>query len=177
LKICLHHGNIFDVQDADTIALPIDGLEPGLEGRIAHQLLKRIGEPSLDAIYDRPAQYPFNGRAHWSSLKGFDQVHFQWLCALGTGIRSSSGIGFDATPRPNQKQLARSALSHMFAQGNAGHLGRRIACPLLSGGGRISSIDAAYLLLDVAGHERSDIELHIAENRQDVYEMIRPILG
>ena len=156
--------------------MPIDGLEPGLEGRIAHQLLKRIGETSLDAIYDRPAQYPFNGRAHWSSLKSFDQVHFQWLCALGTGIRSSSGIGSDSTPRPNQKQLARGALSHMFAQGHVGHLGRRIVLvpPVVV---EFHLIDAAYLLLDVAGHERSDIELHVAENRQDVYETVRPILG
>jgi hypothetical protein len=178
VKIFLHKKDLFDVVEADTIALPIDGLVPGLEGSVAHQLLRRLGAGSLAEIYQTQPDYPFNGRAHWSSLESYSETHFDWLCALGTGIRSSSGIdGHGAAVRPTQKQLARAVLADMFQRAEGGELGRRIACPVLSGGGRIRAVDVAYIMLDEASRYDHGIELHIAERNQDVFDVLRPILG
>ena len=176
MKVILHNLNLFDVAEADTIALPVDGLRPGLEGSVAHQLLKRVGADSLADVYRTVPQYPFNGKAHWSPLDDYPEVHFDWLCALGTGIRTSSGMG-RGTGGPTQKDLARASLRHMFAQAVAGDVGSRIACPILSGGGRISDIDAAMLMLDEADRFGHPLELHIAERREGVYRQLRPIIG
>ncbi len=177
MKIFLHNKDLFDIHEADTIALPVDGLRPGLEGSVAHQLLRRVGADSLSDVYVEQPDYPFNGRSHWSALEAQPEVEFDWLCALGTGIRSSSGIGLnEPADRPDQKQLARLVLADMFRVAETGTVGQRIACPLLSGGGRIRSIDAAYLMLDEASRYGHDLELHIGERDRDTFEMLRPII-
>ena len=38
MRIALHHRNVLEVE-ADTLALPVDGSAPGLEGRIARQFM------------------------------------------------------------------------------------------------------------------------------------------
>ena len=175
MRVFLHHGDLLSIPGVDSIALPVDGRGPGLEGSVAHQLLRLFEAESLNDLYEVEPDYPFNGRAHWSQLAPRQGLAFQWVCALGTGIRSSSGIDGAGGGRAVYKQTARAAFADMIRQSSSGNLGTRIACPVLSGGGRIPTVEAALMMLDETTHwSQSELEVHIVEHNADHFALLRP---
>lgn len=54
-------SNILDIEEADTLALPVDASGPGLESSIARPFMKRAGVAQMHGLYATPPPYPFNG--------------------------------------------------------------------------------------------------------------------
>jgi len=169
MKIFLHHKDILDVTEADTIVVPVDGSGPNMEGAIARQLMRRVEVDEMDDIYIPPPDYPFNGRCHWSHIEGdFEQTHFKHMCAIGV---------LSHLPDVNHAAIIRSAIFDLF-ESAGGDRGTKLACPVIRAGWRLDPIQALCIMLDAATHFRDkDLELHIAERDPDKYKAFRPYIG
>jgi hypothetical protein len=168
MKIFLHNKDIVDVTEADTIVLPVDGSAPELEGNVARHFMRHLEIDEMNDLYDRPAEYPFNGGCQWSHIDGlFPETHFKYVCALGV-LSHRQGV--------DHKALLRSALHSMFLEANM--TTGKFACPVLSTGWRIKPVDAVYIMLAEAERIRDQgLELHIAELDQERYNMFKNIVG
>jgi hypothetical protein len=173
MRIHVHNKEIFDVVEADTLVLPIDAAAPGLEGNICRQLMKRVGVTEMSQLYAPPPSYPFHGQCHWSFL-GYK--NYNWLCVIGT-------LKHTYADRANNRALVRDALGQAIAHTYTAEVGKRLACPLPVGGGRVSAVDAAYLVANLCSEATAKYkygslpEMHIAERDSDIYEVVRSILG
>ena len=169
MRIFLHHQNVLQLTEADTLVLPVDGIGRGLEGNVARKFLKAIEYDSLDELYEKPIAYPFNGGCQWAQIEDIDETHFEYVCALGI---LSHQAGAD------HRGFIRSALYHMFEAAEGGSVGTKLACPVLSAGWRLPAIDALYLMVAEAERFVSDrVELHIAEIDPKRYAQFRTIVG
>lgn len=172
MKVHIHHKNVLDVE-ADTLALPVDGSAPGLEGNIARQFMKRVGAEEMHELYAPPPYYPFNGDCYWSNIAPFqDKTHFRHICCLGMLSHS---------PDANHEGYITSAFDRMLglAAMDPGQ-GENIALPVLHGGGRLKYIDAVYLMLKIIEQNRRSIQgvtLHIAERDPERFAILRDIIG
>ena len=166
--IDLHQGDILDVK-ADTLVLPVDGSAPGLEGSIARQLMKQVGVEHMHEMYSPPPYYPFNGDCYWSSLECFDETHFSHICCLGF-------LGH--TPGTNSKGYMVSALSRMLSEAGMGpEFGYTLACPVLTGGYRVSYVDAVYAMLgEIDRAEGGASVITIAERDPKKFETLQGII-
>lgn len=168
MKVETVFGNILDVR-GDTLALPVDGQAPGLEGRIARQFMSRVGVEKMHELYAPPPYYPFNGEAYWSSGIPHDQTHFRWICCLGV---------LSHAPDANHKGYVRSALGQMLdMSGMDPEMGKNIVCPVLTGGHRIKYIDAVYLMLSEIQDSRGCGTIHIVERDPERFEILESIVG
>ena len=166
MKVFLHNKNVLDVAEADTIALPVDGRHKGMEGNVARQFMKRIGTEDFQDLFSWPIPYPFRD-CHWGRIEE-DETHFNWVCALAT-------LGHEQGE--NHKQNTTYALRGMLEDmQSSGEVGTKIAMPVLSGGWRLSPIEALYLILGEADQIQCG-ELHLAELDKDKYEMFKSVIG
>ena len=169
MKVFLHHKDVLDITEADTIALPVDGSQKGMEGNVARQLMKCLGTEDFQDLFPWPIPYPFDD-CHWGRLEGRwpEKTHFNWVCAVAT-LSHAQGV--------NHKQRIAYALRGMLQDmESSGELGTRIAMPVLSGGWRMSPIDALYLILGEADQIKCG-ELHLAELDDKRYEMFKSVIG
>jgi hypothetical protein len=172
MQIQIHHKSVLDVEEADTLALPVDGSASGLEGNIARQFMKRVGVSEMHELYAPPPYYPFNGDVYWSSSLPHDKTHFRHICCLGM-------LSHD--PDTDPEGYIASAFGAMLDQaGLDPEFGANIACPILRGGRRMSAVDAIYLMLKVFEEKRDvrrDVVLHIAENDPETFELLKSIVA
>lgn len=169
MKVFLHNKNVLDIEEADTIALPIDGDHEGMEGNVARQFMKRLGVENFYELFPCSIEYPVSD-CHWGRIEGGwdDETHFKYVCAIST-LSHAQNI--------NHKQKTAYALRGMLQDmESSGQLGTRIAMPVLTGGWRNSPIEALYLILGEADQIRHG-ELHLAELDTERYEMFKPIIG
>lgn len=168
MTVMVRFGDILDTP-GDTLVLPVDGQAPGLEGNVARKFMARVGAEHMHELYAPPPNYPFNGRAHWSSSLPCDRTHFRWICCLGV---------LSHAPSANHKGYVRAALGQMLAHaGKEPGKGEDIACPVLTGGHRIRYIDAVYLMLSAIQDTRSRSTIHITEHDPERFEMLQSIVG
>ena len=167
MKVFLHHKDIVDVTEADTIVLPVDGSGPGMEGNVARRFMRHVEVDQMDDLFDLPLRYPFNGRCHFSETNALEGTHFAYVCALGM---------LSHLPDVDHRAMMRSALYEMFRE--AEHdMGQRFACPVLSAGWRLKPTDALYIMLAEADRfTNPDLELHIAERDEARYQTFRAIV-
>lgn len=174
MRISVHAKDIFDVEEADTLLLPIDASAPGLEGNISRQLMKRMEVEKMSDLYSPPPSYPFNGRCHWSYL-GYK--NFNWLCVIGT-------LTHVASPGDNRshKDLVRDSLSEAIHGAYMAEVGYCPVMPLPTGGGRVSVVDAAYSVANVCQEAAAKYKygrlqhLHVAERDPEIFSVIQNIL-
>ena len=167
MKVFLHHKDIVDVTEADTIVLPVDGGGPGMEGNVARRFMRHVEVDEMDDLFDLPLRYPFNGRCHFSETNDLDNTHFEYVCALGI---------LSHAPDVDHRALMRSALYAMFQEGKEG-MGTRFASPVLSGGWRLKAMEAIYIMLAEADRFTDPtLELHIAERDAARYQLLRTII-
>ncbi len=168
MRLSIQSGDIL-ATPADTLALPVDGSAPGLEGRIARQLMARVGVEDMHELCVPPPSYPFNGQAYWSSALPHDRTHFRHICCLGV---------LSHAPGANHKGYARSALLRMLRMAGAEPgKGENIACPVLTGGHRIKYVDAVFLMLQVIESVQGSATIHITEFDPERLEILRDIVG
>ncbi len=170
MKIQIHHKNILDITEADTLALPVDGSAPGLEGNIARQFMKRVGVKEMYELYAPPPYYPFNGDCYWSRWLPFDETHFRHICCLGI-------LSHDADA--NHEGYIASAFNQMLglAYMDPG-VGEDIACPVLRGGHRLKYVDAVFLMLKIIEkNPDTGATIHIAESDPEKFGILRDIIG
>lgn len=141
MELHIRNQSIFDVEEADTLALPVDGSGPGLEGNIARQFMKRVGVEQMHELYAPPPYYPFNGDTYWSSSVPPGKTHFRHICCLGV-LSHASGA--------NHEGHVASAFGKMIRDAPWGpDHGEAIAWPVLTAGHRLSYVDSIYLMLKV----------------------------
>lgn len=167
MLIDLYQGDILDVK-ADTLVLPVDGSAPGLEGNIARQLMKKVGAEHMHEMYAPPPYYPFNGDCYWSSLVDFEETHFNRICCLGF---------LSHAPGANSKGYMVSALSRMLGEaGMDPGFGVTLACPVLTGGYRMSYVDAVYAMLGEIDRAQGGATcITIAEKNPERFETLKGI--
>ena len=140
-----------------------------MEGNVARQFMKRLGIDDFHDLFSWPIEYPVSD-CHWGMIEGAwdEETHFKYVCAIST-LSHAQDV--------NQRQRTAYALRGML-QGmeSSGDLGTRIAMPVLTGGWRLSPIEALYLILGEADQIPCG-ELHLAELDKDRYEMFKPIVG
>ena len=168
MLIDLYKGDILDVK-ADTLVLPVDGSGPGLEGNIARQLMKQVGMEHMHEMYSPPPYYPFNGDCYWSSLESFDETHFDHICCLGF---------LSHLPGPDAKSYMVSAFSRMLGEaGMDPGFGVTLACPVLTGGYRVSYVDAVYAMLGEIDQTEGDASvITIAERDPKKFDTLQSII-
>ena len=169
MKVFLHNKDVLDISEADTIALPVDGSQKGMEGNVAKQFMKRLGTEDFQDLFSWPVPYPFSD-CHWGRIEGewSDETHFNWVCALAILSHAQDA---------NHKQRTSYALKGMLEDmESSGQLGTRIAMPVLSGGWRVSPLEALYLILGEANQIKCG-ELHLAELDKERYEMFKSVIG
>lgn len=169
MKVFLHNKDVLDISEADTIALPVDGSQKGMEGNVARQFMKRLGTEDFQDLFSWPVPYPFID-CHWGGIEGAwpDETHFNWVCAIAT-LSHAQDV--------NHKQRIAYALGRMLQDMEvSGDVGTRIAMPVLSGGWRVPPIDALYLILGEADQIKYG-ELHLAELDKERYEMFKSVIG
>ena len=168
MLIRLHQGDILQVK-ADTLVLPVDGSAPGLEGNIARQLMKQVNATDMHELYCPPPYYPFNGDCYWSSLEAFDETHFNRICCLGF---------LSHAPGSNSKGYMVSAFSNMLGEaGMDPDFGDTLACPVLTGGYRMSYVDAVYAMLgEIDRAQESSVCITIAEKSPERFEILKGIV-
>jgi len=170
INVYLHNKDIFDITEADTLVLPVDGTAPKLIGGIAHKFLKRIEVETLEEIFAPPLEYPFTGYCPWTRIEGcFPQTHFKYVCALGT---------LSHVPGADHAAVVRSALTDMLVGAETGGVGTKLAIPLLTGGGRLPPLNALHTMLrEIEGYSALlDLEVHIAERNKERYEVVKTLM-
>ena len=167
MHIHIHNKSILDVKEADTLALPIDGSAPGLEGNIARQFMKRVGVSEMHELYAPPPYYPFNGDCYWSSSLPYDKTHFKHICCLGI-------LSHD--PDANHEGYIASAFDRMLGMTamDPGK-GENIACPVLRGGHRLKYVDAIFLMLKITDRNLQTKSNEVHRPREKANDPLKPI--
>lgn len=165
MRVYLHNKDILHVKEADSIALPIDGSGPKLYGGTTRRFMESLGITDLAELFCPPPYYPLLGESIWSELTRADS-HYQWICCLDTLSHANS-----ANHLANLRKSLRNAIRAMYL----GDVGSRLACPILTGGNRVSLVDAVHVMLEEAVHDHSNNELHIAEINPGKFKVLRQL--
>ena len=102
--------------------------------------------------------------------------NYNWLCVIGS-------LTHTYADKADNRALVRDALGQAIAHTYTAEVGKKLACPLPVGGGRVSAVDAAYLVSNLCSEAAAKYkygsvpEMHIAERDSDIYEVVRSILG
>ena len=159
MAVFLANQNLLD-SDADAVALTIDGTAPNLEGNIARQFAKRY--PDAWESIQTEIEYPIPlGAADAIAVTPTDEQSFECVILLSTLHHQLSLSGAE------KQAVAEGALRDGLHQAKS-HRRSKVACPILSGGWRQQTDQAALQSINTyirASMKTSlpDLELCVSE--------------
>mgnify|MGYP001368021003 CR=1 FL=1 len=173
MRIVLHQKDVFDIAQADTLVVPVDGSGPDLVGDVGRQLMVRMEVDFMHEFYAPPPSYPFNGDRHWSFL-GYK--NFNWLCVVGIFSGGSAQQTID-------KALLQKALAKVIKDSYFAEVGRDLAFMPPVGPNQLRIDQTVGVIKEVCSDTRlqskSRLErtFHLAAPQLEVFDAIKAVLG
>ena len=173
MKIILHQKSVFDIEQADTLIVPVGGTDVDLVGGVGRELMTRMNASAMYEFYSPPASYPMSGDRHWSFL-GYK--NFNWLCVLGI-------LADEPCDKATQADRLKRALAKTIKDCHYAEVGKQLAFMPPSGPNQLSVEDTVSVIQELCsdtslqspyGPERT---FHLAAPQLEVFDAIKAFLG